>query len=81
MKCDISDDDIECLYRQFAQILLKLFQLDFDRVGSLPTPVTHFQPPIRPLSFKVHDIIQMGGVDTFGTLNHQNKISLGITDT
>lgn len=66
MKKNISDTDIECIYKQFARILLKLFQLNFHHIGSLPTPVTGFQVPIRPLSFKVHDIVQMGGVDTFG---------------
>lgn len=67
MRDDVSDSDIEYIYRQFAQILLRLFQLDFDCIGSLPTPRTGFQAPVRPLTFKVHDIIQLGGVDTFGT--------------
>jgi aminoglycoside phosphotransferase (APT) family kinase protein len=67
MRDDISDSDIEYIYRQFAQILLKLFQLDFDCIGNLPTPRTGFQAPVRPLTFKVHDIIQLGGVNTFGT--------------
>lgn len=67
LKSDISDGDIEFLYKQFAYIQLQLFQLDFDRIGSLPTPKTGFPVPIRPLTFKVHDILQTGGVDTFGT--------------
>jgi aminoglycoside phosphotransferase (APT) family kinase protein len=67
MRDDISDSDIEYIYRQFAQILLKLFQLDFDYIGNLPTPRTGFQAPVRPLTFKVHDIIQLGGVNTFGS--------------
>lgn len=67
LKPDICDEDIEFLYKQFAQIMLQLFELDFDRIGSLPSPQTGFAVPIRPLTFKVHDILQTGGVDTFGT--------------
>jgi aminoglycoside phosphotransferase (APT) family kinase protein len=63
---DINDSDIEFIYRQFANFLLQLFKLDFDRIGSLPSPQTGFPVPIRPLTFKVHDITQTGGVDTFG---------------
>ncbi|KAH9216645.1 hypothetical protein DL95DRAFT_435079 [Leptodontidium sp. 2 PMI_412] len=58
IKPDISDGDIEFLYKQFAHILLQLFKLDFDRIGSLPSPKTGFPVPIRPLTFKVHDILQ-----------------------
>lgn len=68
LKDDIGDDDIKFLYRQFARILLQLFQIDFPVLGSLPTPVTGFHAPLRPLTFKVHDILQTGGVDTFGML-------------
>lgn len=66
IRSDISEADIEYIYRQFAQIQLKLFQLNFERIGSLPTPLTNFVAPIRPLTFKVHYILQMGGVNTFG---------------
>lgn len=66
IKEDINEGDLEFLYRQFANFLIQLFKLDFYRIGSLPTPETGFQVPIRPLTWKVHDIIQTGGVDTFG---------------
>ncbi|KAI7972763.1 hypothetical protein EIK77_000081 [Talaromyces pinophilus] len=49
MKDDIDDTDIEYIYKQFARILLQLFQLNFHHIGSLPTPVTRFQAPICPL--------------------------------
>ncbi|KAH6722439.1 hypothetical protein BKA61DRAFT_640057 [Leptodontidium sp. MPI-SDFR-AT-0119] len=62
----ISDNDIELLFRQISCIQLQLFELDFDRIGSLPTPKTGFSAPIRPLTWKVHEIIQTGGVNTFG---------------
>ncbi len=67
LRDDISDSDMEYIYRQMARILLKLFHINFDRIGSLPTPVTGFSAPARPLTFKIHDIIQLGGVNTFGT--------------
>jgi hypothetical protein len=68
LKSTISDDQIEFLYKQFAHILLQLFHLDFDRIGSLPSPKTGYPAPVRPLTFKVHDILQTGGVNTFGAL-------------
>ncbi|KAL4985841.1 hypothetical protein BDW68DRAFT_164298 [Aspergillus falconensis] len=68
MREDISDSDIECIYRQLANFLLQLFMLDFDQIGSLPSPQTEAQGPTppRPLTFKAHSILQNGGVDTFG---------------
>lgn len=66
LRDDICDDDVEFLSRQFARILLHIFQIDFPTLGSLPTPVTVFNAPVRPLTFKAHDILQTGGVNTFG---------------
>lgn len=70
MREDISDSDIEVIYRQMANFLLQLFKLDFDRIGSLPDPEAEAPTPSRPLTFKAHCILQNGGVDTFGTLHH-----------
>jgi len=69
MKEDVDEKDIECVYRQVANFLLQLFKLDFDRIGSLPTPKTKFPVPIRPLTMKAHNIIQTGGINTFGKLD------------
>ncbi|KAL2830101.1 phosphotransferase enzyme family protein [Aspergillus pseudoustus] len=68
MREDISDRNIETIYRQLANFMLQLFKLDFDRIGSLPQPQGDFQShtPLRPLTFKAHSILQNGGVDTFG---------------
>jgi hypothetical protein len=49
-----------------ANIQLQLYELNFDRIGSLPTPRTGFPVPIRPLTVKVHDIMNIGGVNTVG---------------
>lgn len=69
MREDISDSDIVVIYRQLANFLLQLFKLNFDRIGSLPSPRAEAQSPTptRPLTFKAHSILQNGGVDTFGT--------------
>ena len=63
---DISDRDIEYLYRQISWFQLQLFHLNFDRIGNLPTLKRGFSAPVRPLTWKVHDVIQLGGVNTFG---------------
>jgi aminoglycoside phosphotransferase (APT) family kinase protein len=66
---DISDGDMEVIYRQFANFLLQLFNLDFDSIGSLPSPEAEPESlmPKRPLTYKAHDILHNGGVDVFGT--------------
>lgn len=63
---DIGDENIRFIYRQMANFLLQLFKLDFDRIGSLPWPGDEADSPARPLTFKAHSILQIGGVDTFG---------------
>lgn len=65
---DLRESDIEVIYRQMANFLLQLFKLDFDGIGSLPSPPPETQGPIppRPLTFKAHSILQYGGVDTLG---------------
>jgi hypothetical protein len=69
---DISESDIEIIYRQLANFFLQLFELDFDQIGSLPSPSpstgaeAQSPAPVRPLTFKAHTILQNGGVDTFG---------------
>lgn len=67
---DISDGDIETIYRQTATFLLQLFRLDFSQIGSLLSPHVEVQSPtpLRPLTLKAHSILQNGGVDTFGML-------------
>lgn len=40
MRGDISDSDIEVIYRQLANFFLQLSKLDFDQIGSLPSPQT-----------------------------------------
>jgi hypothetical protein len=63
---DLTDYEMEEIYRQFASILLQIFSLDFDRIGSLEPPMPELHFPTRPLTWKGHDILQTGGVDTLG---------------
>jgi hypothetical protein len=69
MREDISNDDIEAIYRQFANFLLQLFKLDFNNIGSLPSLSAKAESPvpIRPLTFKAHISLHNGQVNTFGT--------------
>ncbi|KAL4914481.1 phosphotransferase enzyme family protein [Aspergillus aurantiobrunneus] len=68
MREDISDSDVDYIYRQLANFLLQLFKLEFDQISSLAMPEAdaHSPTPPRPLTFKAHSILQNGGVDTFG---------------
>jgi hypothetical protein len=56
----------------FAGILLQLFKFGFDRIGSLPSPNTGFSASVRLFTFKVHNIVRTGGVNTFGTLGYND---------
>lgn len=70
---DLSDIEMETIYRQFAVFLLQLFKLNFDHIGSLDPPTPELSFPIRPLTWKAHDILQTGGVDTFGMICHPSS--------
>ncbi|KAF7171854.1 hypothetical protein CNMCM5623_004165 [Aspergillus felis] len=69
LKEGIPDADIEYVYRQMARFMLQLFKIDFGRIGTLPTPRTNYPAPSRPLTWKVHEILRAGGVNTFGDRN------------
>lgn len=67
---DVSEDDLEMIYRQMANFMIQLFNISFDKIGNVPTPYTHYSAPVRPLTYKINDLICSGGIDTFGTLTH-----------
>lgn len=52
LKKDIPDRD-EIVYRQIANFILQIFEINFDRIGRLPTPRTGYSAPIRPLTWKI----------------------------
>ncbi|KAF7179136.1 hypothetical protein CNMCM7691_008067 [Aspergillus felis] len=78
LKEGIPDADIEYVYRQMARFILQLFKIDFERIGSLPTPRTKYPAPSRPLTWKVHEILRAGGVNTFGNVIVRSKDDLTI---
>lgn len=61
---DIPDADIEFGYRQMAHFMLQFYRIDFSQIGSLPTLQTKFPAPGHPLTWKAHEILRVGGVDT-----------------
>ncbi|CAK7198482.1 hypothetical protein SEUCBS139899_001143 [Sporothrix eucalyptigena] len=71
---DVDMDRLRRVYREMARIQLQLFSLDFDHMGSLPTPKTGFPVPAPALTFKLHDILISGGVDTFGNRTERFEI-------
>ncbi|KAI7970978.1 hypothetical protein EIK77_005246 [Talaromyces pinophilus] len=70
MRDDIDDRDVEFIFKQFARILLQLFQFNFHHIGSLPTPVTGYQVPIRPLSDRTQGFVST--TDFFGYIVSQD---------
>ncbi|KAJ0165521.1 putative MFS-type transporter [Colletotrichum tanaceti] len=66
LRKDLSDEEMETIYRQFAGFLLQLFKLDFDHIGAPESPNPNLHFPTRPLTWKAHDILHTGGVNTFG---------------
>ncbi|CAG8049799.1 unnamed protein product [Penicillium olsonii] len=66
LKKEISDSDLEIVYRQIANFMLQIFEINFERIGSLPTPRTGYSTPTPPLTWKIQEIAQAGGVHTFG---------------
>lgn len=66
LKKEIPDSDVETVYRQIANFMLQIFEINFDRIGSLPTSKTGYSVPIRPLTWKAQEIAHTGGVNTLG---------------
>jgi hypothetical protein len=67
LRLDISDEELETIYRQIANILLELSAHDFPRIGSL-SKNTDFGSGIysRPLTLKMNEIKSHGGVRVGG---------------
>lgn len=61
---DIRDADIEFLYRQMTHFMLQFYRIGFSQIESLPTLQTNFPAPGHPLTWKAHEILRAGGVDT-----------------
>lgn len=48
----VPDSDVKYIHRKMADCMLQLFKIDFDQIGNLPTSITRFNAPSRPLSEK-----------------------------
>ncbi|KAH6641276.1 hypothetical protein F5144DRAFT_126666 [Chaetomium tenue] len=63
---DISEANLELLFRQIARYQLELFSLNFDTLGSLPLSIGGVDVPTRPLTWKAHASLHGRGIDTIG---------------
>lgn len=63
---DIGHAEIDQIYRQMACILLQIFQINFDQIGSLPWPDTGSSGFAQPLTLKANSLWQDGGVKPVG---------------
>lgn len=71
LRDDISDDEVEIIYRQVSGFLLQLWNLDIGRIGNLEPPSPELCFSSRPLTRESHDILQTGGIDTIGAGLHK----------
>jgi len=68
---DISKGDIETIYRQIAHFMLQLSKLNFSKIGSLSRESRKSDGShaatihSRPMTWKAHEILNVGGVDVF----------------
>lgn len=82
MRADISDRVITTVYRQVARYMLQLFKLDFPRIGSLSKSAISqgtvgYAAAIesRPFTWRAHEALVLGGVDTYCTFYNLCGIS------
>jgi hypothetical protein len=64
LRSDLSDNDLDTIYRQIANIMLELSKLNFPRIGSL-SEMSDGSVTIdsRPVTLRAHEIVSHGGVD------------------
>lgn len=69
LRSDLSDDDLDTIYRQIANIMLQLSKLNFPRIGSFSEmgdgSVTIDS---RPVTLRAHEIVSHAGVDVLFSL-------------
>lgn len=62
LKVDISDRDLDIVYRQMAIIMLELSGHEFSHIGAL-SPGDTYTVNSRPVTWKMNEILHHGGVD------------------
>ena len=75
LKTGVSEGDLKIVYRQIANFILQIFEIDFKRIGSLRTPITGYAPPALPLAWKLQEIIRTG-VDASGKFKPHKDLRL-----
>jgi hypothetical protein len=78
LSSDITDQELETIYRQVANILLELSVHDFSQIGSLSSD-TDISIHSRPLTLKMNEIRCHGGVSV-GSPSTSQSPSLTIAD-
>jgi hypothetical protein len=80
LRVDISDEELEIIYRQVANFLLELSAHDFPQIGSL-SGNADFSSGInsRPLTLKMNEIEGHGGVRVGGVLPLQSLYGCQLT--
>jgi hypothetical protein len=75
---DISDRDLDIIYRQIANILLELSEHDFPRIGSLSRIDHDTCVDSRPLTLKMNETERHGGVNISSMLTLQTSHNLPV---
>ena len=70
---DISDRDLDIIYRQIANILLEVSKHDFPRIGSLSRIDHDTCVDWRPLTLKMNETERHGGVNISSMLSLQTS--------
>jgi hypothetical protein len=73
MRQDIGDGVVALIYCQIARCMLQLFKLDFPQIGSLLSKSPISQRAVgyaaeigsRPFTWRAHEALVLGGVDTY----------------
>jgi hypothetical protein len=59
---DISDEEVEVVHRQIEKFRVQMYAVYFDWFGSLPTRSTKSNAPLRPLTWKAHEIFHQSSL-------------------
>lgn len=83
MRRDISDANMGTIYRQIACFMLQLSQIDFPHIGSLSRTSQKGDSKCaatihaRPMTWKAHETLNVGGVDVFCKRGGYRRFFLG----